>query len=154
MTAPVHSQITRRDLVNADTRTRLTLFSALFINAWYTLATPTLVSMGLQDTTSALDYVVEMPIGESLWTQWVNGIKYRDTGELSLHVLFGDWTDGVRAEYKKLQSDPWAMNGWARQPDRIARAGKLVPERLLIQSIEAGDTTASIENNVDGDTSS
>lgn len=154
MTAPVHTQITRRDLVNADTRTRLTMFSALFLNAWYTLAAPDLVSLGLRDTTSALDYVVPVPVGESLWTQWVNGIKYRDLGELTLHVLFGDWTDGVRAEYKKLQSDMWANHGWGRQPERIARAGLLVPERLLVKAIEAGDSTPSIENYVDGDTSS
>lgn len=154
MTAPVHAQITRRDLVNADTRTRLTMFSQLFLNRWYSLQAPTLVSMGLQDTTSALDYVVPVPVGESVWTQWVNGIRYRDIGELTLHVLCGDWTDGVRAEYKKLQSDAWANHGWGRQPDRIARAGQLVPERLLVKAIEAGDTTASIENFVDGDTSS
>ncbi len=154
MTAPTHTQITRRDLVNADTRTRLTMFSAAFLDRWYSLQMPMLVSMGLQDTTSALDYKVPVPVGESVWTQFVNGIQYRDIGELVMSVLCSDWADGVRAPYKKLQSDEWAAHGWGKQPDRIARAGKLVPERLLIQLIEAGETTASIENYVDGDTSS
>ena len=154
MVAPTHTQITRRDLVNADTRTRLTMFSGLFLNRWYSLQEPELVSMGMRDTTSALDYGIPVPVGESSWTQFVNGIRYRDVGELILHVLCSDWTDGVRAEYKKLQSDAWALHGWGQQPDRIARAGKLVPERLLVKAIEAGDTTASIENYVDGNTSS
>jgi hypothetical protein len=154
MVAPTHTQITRRDLVNADTRTRLTLYSALFLDAWYTMQAPTLVSLGMQDTTSALDYKIPIPIGQSSWSKWVNGIPYRDIGELIGDVLVTDWVDGVRAEYRKLQTDSWLNHGWGMQPELMAEAGRNVPERNLVTVIEAGDTTPSIENYVDGITTS
>jgi len=149
-----HTQITRRDLVSADTRTRLTMFASQFLGSFYSLQRPKLVELGEQDTTSALDYKVPVALGESNWTRWVNGIKYRDVGELMLSVLVGDWSDGVKAEYKKLQSDAWANYGWGRQPERMAIGASLIGVKLLAALIEAGETTASIENNLDGDTSS
>ncbi len=151
---PSHTQITRRDLVNADTRTRLTMYATQFLAALAGLQRPELIGIGEEDTTSALDYKTPIAVGSSNWTRWVNGIKYRDVGELLAGVLVSDWSDGVRAEFKKLQSDAWANFGWGQQPTEMAEAAQLIPVRLLAALLEAGSTTGSIENNVDGDTSS
>ena len=149
MTAPSHVQITRQALVNADTRTRLTIFAQQFLDSFYSIQTPKLVAMGSYETTEALIYKFPIAVGMSRWTQTLNGIKYRDVGELIGTVNINDWSDGARIEYKKLQSDEWASYGWGKQPQIMASVGKMVPERLIVSAIETGDTTYSVENNFD-----
>lgn len=150
MTAPVHNQILRKDLVSADVNTKLTIFALQLLNSFMGLQDPEVVQLGMSDTTAALNYKMPISVGTPLFQKIINGIKYRRLGELILPVSVADWADGVAAEVKKIQSDDWT--GWGMQPAAMAAASKLIAEYALAQAIEAGETTASVENYVDGDT--
>lgn len=148
-----HTQVQRKDLVSADVNTRLTLFSMLLTQSWYGLQQHEIVELGLQDSTTALNYKMPIPIGSPFFTQWINGIKYRDVSHLMLAVTVGDWADGVRAEVKKLQSDEWSGYAWGQQPTEMAAASAEIAVRLHALALEAGETTASVENALEGDAS-
>ena len=152
MVAPVHAPIRRSDLVSNDVNIALTMFAETLLEQFHGFQDPQVVQLGLQEISGALNFKYPISVGSAAVSQLINGIKYRAVAELMLPIFSDIFADGVHAEVRKLQSDAWT--GWGMQPREMAMAARILPERLLATAVEAGEATASVENYVDGDTSS
>lgn len=136
-------------IASPDVITELTAFELGMLKAYMGLQPPQLVQMGLRDTTSALAYKMPVSVGSSLFREATGGAQYRTLGKLVLSVSTSAYEDGVKAEVLDIQSDSW--KGWEDQPASMALGANLIGERALVTAIEAGETTASIENYLEGD---
>jgi hypothetical protein len=154
MTAPVLNDLPflPQIIASPDVITSLTTYQLAMLKAYAGRQPPTLIQMGDRDTTSALAYKFPVSVGASVFRKLTGGLQYRKVGKLMLSVTTNAWGDGVMAEALDIQSDGW--KGWGDQPESMAEAANLIGEAALAAAIEAGETTPSIENNVEGDTSS
>jgi hypothetical protein len=139
-------------VASPDVVTSLTMFPLSMLKAYTGLQPPTLIQLGDRDTTSALAYKMPVSVGSSLFNKITGGTQYRKVGKLMLPVTVDAYSDAVMAEALDIQSDEW--KGWGDQPESMALAANLIGEAALAAALEAGETTASVENNVEGDTSS
>lgn len=137
-------------IASPDVITSLTTFQLSMLKAYGALQPPALVQMGARDTTSALAYKFPVSVGSSLFRKMLGGTQYRRVGKLVLSVTTDAYSDGVMAEALDIQSDDW--KGWGDQPASMALGANLIGERAIVTALEAGETTDSIENYIEGDT--
>jgi hypothetical protein len=133
-----------------DVITAMTMYQLSMLKSYSGLQPPQLVQMGMRDTTSSLAYKLPVSLGSSLFRLLTGGVQYRRLGKLLLAISTAAYGDGVAAEGLDIESDEW--KGWGDQPESMGLAANLIGEVAIATAIEAGETTDSIENFVDGDT--
>src|SRR6185312_15754409 len=138
--------------VNADpdVQTSLTAFTLGILNAYQGTQAPILVQRGERQTTADLINKLPVEVGDPLFQAVTGGVEYREVGNLMLPLATPDpFADAVKALVTRMQSNAWT--GWGKQPLKIATAASLVDEIAVITAILAGETTASADNYLDGD---
>lgn len=148
MPTPSHNPVPASAQVPVDTKTALTIYALKFLNRYREIPAPRIVQVGFEDTSPALTYGLPVSIGAPSWAPTVNGIKFRETGSVSLPVNVINFSDGVRAKADAIESITWS--GWGDEPKRVAQAAKLIGEQALVALLETGESMDSIENYVNG----
>lgn len=133
-----------------DVITAMTTYQLAMLKAYSGVQPPQLVQMGMRDTTASLAYKLPVSVGSSLFRLLTGGVQYRRLGKLLLPISTAEYGDGVAAEVIDIESDEW--KGWGDQPESMGMAANLIGEVAIAAAIEAGETTDSIENFVEGDT--
>jgi hypothetical protein len=139
-----HKQILPGQVVSTDVNTALTFFALDLLDAFDGIQADPLVEMGMQATTSALNYKMPLSVGDPLFQKISGDFRYRRLGELMLSVATELWQDGVLAEARVIESDQWT--GWGKQPAKMALAAIKIASRAIAAAIQAGKTTPSLEN--------
>lgn len=136
---------------DGDVVVSMTAFILGILNAYQGLQPPVLVQRGERQTTSSLATKYPVEAGSPLFQKVTGGIEYREVANLMLPVTAPDpYADAVKALVLRMQSNEWT--GWGKQPLMIAEAANLIGEIAIAAAIEAGETTLSADNYLDGDT--
>lgn len=153
MSNPVISTYPWLAAINADPDVVISMTAYILgiLNAYQGLQPPVLIQRGERQTTSALVTKYPVSVGSPLFQKVTGGVDTREVGNLMLTVNAPDpWADAVRAKVLLMQSNEWT--GWGNQPGMVATAADLIGEIALCGAIEAGPTTLSADNFLDGDT--
>lgn len=136
---------------DADVVVSMTAYMLSILTAYQGLQPPVLVQRGERNTTSALLTKYPVEVGSPLFQKVTGGVDYREVANLMLPITTPDpWADAVKAQVLRMQSNEWT--GWGKQPGMVAVAANLIGELAIIAAIEAGESTPSADNFLDGDT--
>ncbi len=136
---------------DADVVTSMTAYMLGILTAYQGLQPPVLVQRGERQTTSSLVTKYPVEVGSPLFAKVTGGIDYREVANLMLPVTTPDpYADAVKAEVLRMQSNEWT--GWGKQPLMVATAANLIGELAICSAIEAGESTVSADNYLDGGT--
>jgi hypothetical protein len=153
MAPPVQGTFPWLPNINADQDVvvSMTAYILSILQAYQGLQPPVLVQRGERQTTSALVTKYPVEVGSPLFAKVTGGIDYREVANLMLPVTTPDpYADAVKALVLRMQSNEWT--GWGKQPAMVAIAANLIGELAIAAAIEAGETTPSADNYLDGGT--
>lgn len=151
----IHTQVQEQNLVGQDARTVLTSYATQVMDAVYSTPPSDLVAdLCEKDTTSALEYKRPVSLSPSRWGKVYNSVTLRRVSDLMLPVSVADYGGGVSEMLDRLMADEWLRHGWGNAPTVDAAEAMGIEEVALVEALENGSTEPSIENYLEGDTSS
>ena len=127
------------DLISRPAQARLTEFSDAFIAAYTAGEVDEWArEHGLYIASRAIKTTFPIPISAAGYHKFLGDIKYRSLFAKTLDMKPETWQDGV-AELASVVEAPDFI-GWASEPERIAAAGRRMPNKWVVTEIEANPT--------------